>query len=222
MTDHDLTEQSLDNNKILVEPNHLTDTINASYLQSQLLIAMPDLKDPHFKQSVTLICEHNEEGSFGLTINRPSDSSVYDILKQIPTDLIKTSDGSDHLDTELYKSKKVVRGGPVKSDHGFVIHNGAKKWDNTLAITKDLSVTLSKDILLDIIADKGPEKYLFTLGCASWVKGQIESEFINNSWLNCPIDNTIIFDMPFEKRWQGAADLLGINMHTISMESGHD
>ena len=50
----------------------------------------------------------------------------------------------------------------------------------------------------------------------------MEAEILNNSWLNCPVDNKIIFNMPFEKRWQGAADLLGIDMNTMSGISGHD
>jgi len=71
-------------------------------------------------------------------------------------------------------------------------------------------------------AGNGPENYLLTLGCASWTGGQVESEIMDNSWLNCPIDKKIIFDMPYEKRWQGAADTLGVNLNALSGVSGHD
>jgi len=223
MRDHNLIEKHVDNDEIAADlKNKTLETANSGCLQSQLLIAMPSVDDPHFKQSVTLICQHNEEGCFGLTINRPADTNMYDVLKQLAIEEDSLLDENSIENVEKNKSSPVLRGGPVKPDHGFLIHDGDKQWENTVVISENLSVTLSKDILLDIIVGKGPDKYLFALGCASWIEGQIESEILNNSWLNCPIDHSLIFDIPFKKRWQGAADLLGVNMKTISLVSGHD
>lgn len=226
MRDHNLTKQNLDKDDLLSKKSDTDSNIpNSSYLQSQLLIAMPGLEDPYFKQSVTLICQHNEDGCFGITINKPTDTNVFEVLNQLTADTGNQSDSKelekDSITTERNKAMSVLRGGPVKMDQGFVIHNGTKEWENTILINEDLSVTLSKDILSDIVEGNGPEKYLFTLGCASWVEGQIEDEVINNSWLNCSVDNDLIFEMPYEKRWQGAADILGVNMNTLSMISGH-
>lgn len=199
-----------------------------NYLQNQLLVAMPGLNDPYFKQSVTLICQHNEEGCFGLTINKPIEISVDEVLKQLNLNT-ETSNSSDRIgitvDTEtthIQRSKSALRGGPVQIEQGFIIHDSKKQWANTLAVDENLSVTASQDILVDIAAGKGPDNYLLTLGCASWESGQIESEILNNSWLNCPVDKKIIFNMPYEKRWQGAADQLGINLSAMSGISGHD
>jgi len=226
MRDHNLTKQNLDKDDLLSKKSDTDSNIpNSSYLQSQLLIAMPGLEDPYFKQSVTLICQHNEDGCFGITINKPTDTNVFEVLNQLTADTGNQSDSKelekDSITTERNKAMSVLRGGPVKMDQGFVIHNGTKEWENTILINEDLSVTLSKDILSDIVEGNGPEKYLFTLGCASWIEGQIEDEVINNSWLNCSVDNDLIFEMPYEKRWQGAADILGVNMNTLSMISGH-
>lgn len=224
MRNHNLTEKNLDEDALLAKKSNKTPKhIDTSYLQGQLLIAMPGLNDPYFKQSVTLICQHNEEGCFGLTINKPTNTNVLEVLKQLTVNSEeKLSNINNSKSSELNLSKLVLRGGPVKIEQGYVIHDGDKQWENSLIINNNLSVTLSKDILFDIVAGNGPENYLFTLGCSSWTGGQIESEIISNSWLNCSIDNQIIFDMPFEKRWQGAADILGVNLSAMSGISGHD
>ena len=205
-----------------------TETVDDSYLQSQLLIAMPCLDDPYFSQSVTLICQHNEDGCFGLTINKPIEISIDDVLKQLEIKSNQPLMSSDKIkNTQLStsaspKSMLALRGGPVQQEQGFIIHDSTAQWENTLVINKELSVTTSRDILLDIAAGIGPENYLLTLGCASWMGGQVESEILNNSWLNCPIDKKIIFDMPYEQRWQGAADILGVNLSAMSGVAGHD
>ncbi|MGK0272222.1 MAG: putative transcriptional regulator [Cocleimonas sp.] len=233
LTEKKLREQNLTeknkgaSNKVLGKK-----AVDHSYLQSQLLIAMPGLEDPYFKQSVTLICQHNEDGCFGLTINKPIAITVDEILNQLNIDSeISLANPAKIKYTQLNKSVSpkslaAVRGGPVQAEQGFVIHDGDKKWENTMDVLDDeggsLSVTVSRDILLDIAIGNGPENYLFTLGCASWEARQVEDEIINNSWLNCSFDRKILFEMPFEDRWQGAADTLGINLHAMSGISGHD
>lgn len=185
---------------------------NDSYLQSQLLIAMPSLGDPYFEHSVTLICQHNKDGCFGLTINRPIDITIDELLDQleIPTEKLTSKD------------MPALRGGPVQIEQGFVIHDTDRKWENTLVVNDNLAVTASRDILVDIANGVGPDNFILTLGCASWAPGQMEAEIMNNSWLNCPADNKIIFNMPFDKRWQGAADTLGVDVNLLSDIAGHD
>lgn len=186
-----------------------TDSANG-FLQGQLLIAMPNLGDPFFERSVTLIRQHNQDGCFGLTINYPMDISVNDLFEQLT---IK------HAYKEIIPT---LRGGPVQIEQGFVLHDGDKKWENTLIINQQLSVTASKDILFDIAEDKGPNNYVVALGCASWGAGQMEEEIMNNSWLNCDPNNKIIFELPYAERWEFAADTLGININTMTNFAGHD
>ena len=195
-------------------------TTDNNYLQSQLLIAMPSLDDPYFHKSVTLICQHSSEGCFGLTINKPIHVTIDEVLKQLEIDS-DTKPSSKNIHSTI--SMPALRGGPVQVEQGFIVHNNSnKKWDNTTAINDELAVTASQDILVDIAKGEGPENYLLTLGCASWEAGQIEAEILNNSWLNCPADKKIIFNMPFEDRWQGAADTLGIDLFAMSGFAGHD
>jgi putative transcriptional regulator len=183
-----------------------------SYLQSQLLIAMPGLGDPYFDHSVTLICQHNQDGCFGLTINRPIEVTLEELFEQLDIPSEKKS----------IKGMRALRGGPVQVEQGFVIHDKGKVWENTLTINDEISVTASRDILFDIAKGEGPENFLLTLGCASWGPGQMESEIMNNSWLNCDVDKKILFNTPFKKRWRGAVDTLGIDVNFISDIAGHD
>ena len=184
-----------------------------SFLKDQLLIAMPNLNDPYFEQSVTLICQHNEDGCFGLTINHPMQVTIEELFEQL--DIPTNSDNS------AIKGMTALQGGPVQIEQGFIVHENNKKWENTLDVSDDISVTASRDILFDIAQGDGPEKFLLVLGCASWSAGQMEAEIMNNSWLNCPIDKKILFDTPYEKRWKGAVDTLGIDVNAISGIAGH-
>lgn len=183
------------------------------FLQSQFLIAMPNLSDPYFEHTVTLICQHNDEGCFGLTINRPIHVTLYELLEQL----------NIPIKNDSIKGIQALSGGPVQPEQGFVIHDKQdKKWENTIKISDDLYVTASRDILFDIAKDEGPENFLLTLGCASWVAGQMEAEVMNNSWLNCDADKKIIFDTPYNERWHGAVEKLGIDAAFISDVAGHD
>ena len=188
---------------------------DASFLQSQLLIAMPSLNDPYFEQSVTLICQHNQDGCFGLTINHPMQVTIEELFEQLDIPI----DGSE------IKGVTALRGGPVQIEQGFIIHDAShesgKKWENTLTIGEDLFVTASRDILFDIGIGKGPDNFLLVLGCASWAPGQMEQEVLSNSWLNCPVDKQIIFNTPYEKRWHGAVNTLGVDVNFISNVAGH-
>ncbi|MDH3343023.1 MAG: YqgE/AlgH family protein, partial [Gammaproteobacteria bacterium] len=72
-----------------------------------------------------------------------------------------------------------------------------------------------------IVHDKGPEQSIIALGYAGWSPGQLEQEIAANTWLSCPAEEQIIFDIPAEKRWQAAADLLGVDLQLLSSDAGH-
>ncbi|MDH5391982.1 MAG: YqgE/AlgH family protein [Gammaproteobacteria bacterium] len=182
------------------------------YLSNHFLIAMPSLDDINFSQSVTYICEHNQEGAMGVTINRPSDVLLQDILEQIQVKPASKTIGHE----------TIYHGGPVQTDRGFILHNKTEsKWDASLEITDKIQLTSSKDILKAIANDDGPENHLITLGYAGWGSGQLEQEMAGNLWLSCPANDDIIFHTPIEKRWESAALLLGIDLQLLSNDAGH-
>lgn len=180
-------------------------------LTNHFLIAMPNLGDPNFFRTVTLICEHNSEGAMGIVINRPVDFSLRDILKQMDIPVNGTTD----LDMPIYL------GGPVQSNRGFVLHEPVGNWDSTLKVTDALGVSTSRDILVAIAENHGPRHYLVALGYAGWGAGQLEREIAQNTWLSGPATREIVFHTPMEARWSAAAGVLGIDLAKLSGEAGH-
>ncbi len=182
-----------------------------SYLQNHLLIAMPSLEDPFFERSVVYLCEHNEEGAMGLTLNVPLELNLYDLLVQM-----KLPEPGEHL-----KEVPVLAGGPVHNDRGFVLHTPQAGYHSSRALSDDLMITTSLDILTNLGTDAAPEQYLVTLGYAGWEAGQLEQELLENSWLTVPASLDLLFDTPMVDLWQAATATLGINIWQMPQQAGH-
>lgn len=90
-----------------------------------------------------------------------------------------------------------------------------------MPVTDTLYITTSRDILRAIGHGEGPKDYIVVLGYAGWSAGQLESEILNNSWLNTPVDQAILFKTPSRDRWQAATRLLGVDVTQISFGAGH-
>jgi len=112
-------------------------------------------------------------------------------------------------------------GGPVGPERGFVLHDSDQPFENSLAVSGDIQLTLSRDIIDAMARGTGPEKSLVALGYAGWQPGQLEEEMLANSWLNVPATSRIVFDLPFNERWASAARTLGIDISQISQNAGH-
>jgi putative transcriptional regulator len=186
---------------------------DSGYLTNQLLIAMPAMGDPNFSQTVALICDHSAQGALGLILNKPLPMRMGEIFEQLEIE-IEIEEG--HL-----IERQVLRGGPMQTDRGFVVHPAFGEWDSTLKVSDSIHVTTSRDILAAMARGKGPEEAVVALGYAGWDGGQLEDEIRANAWLSAPVEAGIIFDLPFESRWHAAARLLGVELSRISSISGN-
>ena len=184
---------------------------NASNLTGHLLIAMPSLLDPNFERTVTYICEHSDQGALGLVVNRPLDMDFGDVLQQLALT----------ASNPQLARQPILQGGPVELQRGFVIHSAPRDWESTVEITDSIFVTTSRDILTSIAGGQGPEQALLVLGYAGWGAGQLEEELSANAWLSVPASPQIIFDIPFEERWEQSARLLGVDIVNLSPDAGH-
>src|SRR5579885_3437203 len=111
---------------------------NTSSLTGHFLIAMPNLGDPNFARGVTFICQHGEEGTMGLVVNRASEYKLGDVMAQMQM----------RCEDEAVAATQVLIGGPVMIERGFVLHQpDERKWDSTFRINDALAVTTSRDIL---------------------------------------------------------------------------
>ena len=180
-------------------------------LTNHLLIAMPQLLDPTFAQTVAIICEHTAKGALGIVLNKPLPMKLSDVLSQMrlePT-------------TADIAAQPVLRGGPVHTDRGFVLHRPGGQWDHTHRVSDTIQVTTSRDVLAAMARGEGPSDAFIALGYAGWESGQLEREMIENAWASMPVDPRVVFELPFEERWAGAWRLLGIDVDRLSTESGH-
>lgn len=180
-------------------------------LAGRFLIAMPQMADPNFSRTVTLLAQHDVNGALGVVVNRPAEVSIVEIFKQLGLPLEQV--GEDGL--------PVYTGGPVHPEVGLVLHAPRGDWESSLPIGERLALTSSRDILGALAAGEGPEKRLLVLGYAGWGAGQLEHEMQQNAWLSAPLDEDLIFSTPPEKRWEHAARLLGIDISLLTTEAGH-
>jgi putative transcriptional regulator len=202
--------------QILVEKGLMIET--TSYFTNYFLVAMPILTDAYFNRSVVYICEHTEKGAVGIVINQPLQSlrvNLSEILQDI------TNSKTESTETTIGADFPILCGGPVHPERGFVIHAPVGEWQSSLKMSSEISVTTSKDILLAIAKQQGPDKFIFSLGYANWIAGQMEQEIVNNFWLTLPASPNILFDIPFEQRWLKAMNYLGVDVTKLAYMGGH-
>jgi putative transcriptional regulator len=183
-------------------------TVNLTH---HFLIAMPGMADPNFAHTLTFVCDHNPDGALGIVVNRPIEMTLSSLFEQIEVP----------LEGERLRSTPVMFGGPVSVDRGFVLHRPLGNWQSTLAISDDLGLTTSKDILEAVGRGEGPAKLMVSLGYAGWSAGQLEAELAANAWLTVAADADVLFDLPAEARLPAAMRLLGIDLSQLSEGAGH-
>ena len=189
------------------------------YLDGRLLIAMPVMGDPRFERSVIYLCAHSPEGAMGIMVNRPVGSIEFpELLVQLniigKTDQIKLPENAETM--------KVLRGGPVDTGRGFVLHSSDYHIENaTLPIDDKICLTATVDILKAIAKGTGPKHAILALGYAGWAPGQLETEIQDNGWLHCDADPDLIFGRDVEEKYARALRKIGIDPGMLSNEAGH-
>ena len=189
------------------------------YLDGQLLIAMPVMGDPRFERSVIYLCAHSPEGAMGIIVNRPAGSIDFpELLVQL--DIINEADQIKL--PENAESMKVLKGGPVDTGRGFVLHSSDFYLENaTLRIDDGICLTATVDILKAIAKGSGPKHAILALGYAGWAPGQLENEIQGNGWLHCDADQDLIFGGDVEEKYLRALRKIGIDPGMLSHEAGH-
>ncbi len=182
-------------------------------LKNHFLIAMPNMADPAFSRTVTLICEHDQHGAIGIIINRPS--------SYVAGELLQLSDNPNEPIDPEFAQAPLYLGGPVQAERGFALHSTDMTWADSLTISAELALSTSRDIIDALMAGRGPQHYLLTLGYAGWEPGQLEQELGENAWLHGPANADMLFHTPCEQRWTAAAKQLGIDIHLIDSHAGH-
>lgn len=144
------------------------------------------MDDPYFKRTVILLCEHNEEGSFGFVLNRYVDVDINDIISNIP-----------QIET------RISVGGPVNSENLFYLHRIGDQIEGSTEILDGIYIGGHFDVLKEKIAIGviNAADVRFFLGYAGWSENQLEEELKSKSWLVVPGEGTNIMDTRNDNLW---------------------
>src|ERR1700754_787016 len=195
------------------------DSAGRGYLDGQILIAMPVMDDPRFERSVIYLCAHSSEGAMGIIVNRPAGSIDFPGLL-VQLDIIKKAD--EIALPENAETMRVLKGGPVETGRGFVLHSSDFFIeDATLPIDDGICLTATVDILKAIARGAGPKHAILALGYAGWAAGQLETEIQHNGWLHCDADPDLIFGGDAEEKYLRALRKIGIDPGMLSAEAVH-
>ncbi len=179
-------------------------------LRGHLLVAMPSLHGSSFERSVIYICEHQPEGAVGLIINQPLQYPLNFMFEQLH---IESGDAAK-------KNEPLLFGGPVQPERGFVIHRPFGSWRSSLILGEDVIITTSNDIIRAIARNDGPPDALVALGFVAWGEGQLDQE-IEDQWLVCPYQPELLYDTPFDERWEKTAQGIGVDVKQLIGKAGH-
>jgi putative transcriptional regulator len=188
-----------------------TGTGGADFLDGQMLIAMPGMRDPRFHRSLIYLCAHSTDGAMGIIVNkRADDLKLEDLFEKlgIPAG-------------EMVPGTPVHFGGPVETGRGFVLHSSDYRADDsTMKVDDGTSMTATLDILHAMAGNRGPERAIVALGYAGWSPGQLEAELQANGWLACPADQDLLFSPDEDTKWDKALAKLGVHPAMLSATGG--
>jgi putative transcriptional regulator len=162
--------------------------------KGRLLLSEPYLEDPNFERTVILLTEHNEEGSVGFILNKPSESNVSEVM-----------DDLKGLDAQIFI------GGPVQQDTLHFIHRCADLED-AIELENGIYWGGNFEQLLSRI-DTGQyvaSEIKFFLGYSGWSPDQLQDELKLNSWIvSDRVSHELIFETAPDQMWRKAMQELG-------------
>ena len=168
-----------------------------SSVKDHFLIATEKMKDDRFEKTVIIMLESDENGAWGIVINRRLGTMPIALL-------IDPSLNTSEEREKLYKINiPIFWGGPVDVKQIFILHTTEYQSDTTKNYG-NISITQDYNILFDIAENKGPEKSLIIFGYSGWGSGQLEGEMERDHWILSDIDLNIIFDEESNIKWNKA------------------
>ncbi len=174
---------------------------NQEPAKGKLLISEPFMEDPNFKRTVILLCEHNEEGAFGLVLNRKSEYSIGDAIEDLKW-----------FDVPLYY------GGPVQPDTLHYLHNKGTLIEGSVELAEGLYwggnfESVVKFMNTGLITT---DDIRFYVGYSGWDTEQLVEEMKGNSWFVADNKADYIFTEEEDKIWRTVLRDMGGDFRIIS------
>jgi putative transcriptional regulator len=177
-----------------------------SSLAPALLLSMPQMLDPNFVRTVVLLCKHDEDGAFGLVVNRPLTTTGHVVVNLDPP-----------VSTE--RQLKLWIGGPVEPESTWMLVANRDTDDEPLgkSVGSGLALSNAPELLRKMIEPNPPANVRLVVGYSGWGPGQLEAELQESAWLLSEVHPDLIFDTPAEQMWERAIRRLGADpgqLHT--------
>ncbi|MFO7302261.1 MAG: YqgE/AlgH family protein [Acidobacteriota bacterium] len=176
-------------------------------LAPALLLSMPQLIDPNFARTVVLLCEHSDEGAFGLVVNRPAEAKAAEAV---------------HLDPPLATPNDLplLIGGPVEPYRGWILSTQVTSEAESRPIGAGLYLSASQQVLREVLSmHPAPRRTAVLAGYAGWGPGQLDAELAESAWLIMPVELDLIFEIPPAVAWEMAIRRLGADPNLL--QAGH-
>ncbi len=167
-------------------------------LAPTLLVSMPQMSDPNFHQTVILLCEHGQEGAFGLVLNRRTEMPAATVVGVSPP-------VSSRSDLELWI------GGPVSPERGWILLGDEPSDAESVRICDGIFLSTSQTLLRRLLESPPPPRTRLLTGYAGWGPGQLDAELSLSSWLNANVDLDIIFDTEPGAMWEVVIRRMGVD-----------
>jgi len=184
--------------------------VTGSSLAPSLLVAMPQLRDPNFRRSVVLLVHHDDEGTFGVVLNRDTEITARGLCAS--------------LDLEWCGSpEKGIRwGGPVQPQTGWLVfddEDALDSYEDVKEVAGGLHFAGSLDVLRQVVSHPPPDVHLL-LGYAGWGPGQLETELSEGAWIIAPVSRDVVFEVDPTVMWDHVLRSLGIEPSTLVATRG--
>ncbi len=193
-----------------------TPDMTTTGLAPGFLVAAPGLRDPNFARSLVLMAEHRPEGSLGFVVNRPSRVTVSEVLEQVDPALRAEAERNGRADAS------VMVGGPVQPERLWILHrpDSVPAEEGGVVLAGALAVGGSRELLEVLVRAPTPGPFLLLLGYSGWGPLQVEHEVGAGGWIPLPFEDSLVFDVPFEARWDEAVKRLGLTPGGFSVSGG--
>jgi len=182
-------------------------TDHSTSVAPALLLSMPQLTDPNFKQTVVLLCQHTDEGAWGLVLNRPTGKAATVVTQEGTR--IGSQPGLD-----------VWVGGPVELERGCLLLGEMPDESDAVRVCEGLFLSGSPALLQRLLNEPPGTRIRLLMGYAGWGPGQLEEELRQSAWLISEVDLDIVFETAAASMWETAIRRLGADPATLQMSPG--
>jgi putative transcriptional regulator len=174
------------------------------------LIAMPQLRDPNFRRTVVLLVHHDEDGTFGVVLNRPTEITAMGLCSTLDLSWCGPPE------------KGIDWGGPVQPQTGWLVMGEPSSpsiQDEVKEVADGIYFAGSLEVLRNVAAEPPRDLHLM-LGYAGWGPGQLESELAEGAWILAPVSHEAIFEVEPNVMWDHVLRSMGIDPSTLIASRG--